>query len=53
MLFALFTRAMPAASSGASSRLSIAATAGLRMADMRTMMDDDPRPQAFALQLLG
>jgi hypothetical protein len=23
------------------------------MADMRTMMDDDPRPQAFALQLLG
>jgi hypothetical protein len=23
------------------------------MANMRTMMDDDPRPQAFALQLLG
>jgi hypothetical protein len=51
--FALFARALPAANSGASSPLSVAATAGLRMADMRTMMDDDPRPQAFALQLLG
>src|ERR1035441_10055667 len=31
--FALFTRAMPAAGSGASSPLSVAATAGVRMAD--------------------
>jgi hypothetical protein len=40
--FALFTRAMPAASSGASSPLSVASTASLRMADMRTIIDDDP-----------
>ena len=34
MDFALFTRAVPAASSGASSPLSVAATAGVRMADL-------------------
>jgi hypothetical protein len=44
--FALFTREIPAASSGASSRLSDASTASLRMADIRIMIDDDPRPQA-------
>ena len=42
MDLALFTRWMPAASSGASSPLSAASTASLRTADMRTMIDDDP-----------
>jgi hypothetical protein len=42
MDFALFTRAIPAASSGASRPLSVASTASLRMADMRMMIDDDP-----------
>jgi hypothetical protein len=46
MDFALFTRWMPAANSGASSPLSVASTASLRMADMRTMMDDDPSPRS-------
>ena len=46
MDFALFTRAMPAANSGASSPLSVASTASLRMADMRMMMLDDPRPRS-------
>src|SRR5271169_6496640 len=40
--FALFTLAIPAASSGASSPLSAASAASLRIADMRMMMDDDP-----------
>ena len=40
--FALFTRWMPAANSGASSPLSVASTASLRIADMRTIIDDDP-----------
>src|SRR5690348_1680990 len=39
---ALFTRWMPAASSDASRPLSIAFTASLRIANMRTMIDDDP-----------
>ena len=42
MDLALFTRWMPAASSGASRPLSVASTASLRMADIRTMMEDDP-----------
>src|ERR1039457_3047884 len=37
---------MPAANSGASSPLSVASTASFRIADMRTMIDDDPRPRA-------
>ena len=41
-VFALFTRVMPAASSGASKPLSAASAASLRIADMRTMIDDDP-----------
>ena len=40
--FALFTRAMPAASSGASSSLSAASAANLRIADILTMIDEDP-----------
>src|SRR5579862_6203942 len=39
---ALFTRLMPAASSGASSPLSEASAASLRIADILMMMDDDP-----------
>ena len=46
MDLALFTRWMPAASSGASSPLSVASTASLRTADMRTMIDDDPSPRS-------
>src|ERR1039458_3521557 len=46
MDLALFTRAIPAASSGASRPLSVASTASLRMADIRTMMDEDPRPRS-------
>src|SRR5579872_3241046 len=42
----LFTRAIPAANSGASSPLSDASAASLRMADILTMMDDEPRPRA-------
>ena len=49
MDLALFTRWMPAASSGASSPLSVASTASLRMADMRTMMDDDPSPRSSSV----
>src|ERR1039457_1552632 len=45
-VFALFTRWMPAASSGASSPLSIASTASLRIANILTMMDDDPSPRS-------
>jgi hypothetical protein len=44
--FTLFTREMPAASSGASSPLSDASTASLRMADIRMMIDDEPSPHA-------
>ena len=40
--FALFARWMPAASSGASSPLSVASTASFLMANMRTIIDDDP-----------
>src|ERR1019366_1888181 len=46
MDLALFTRWMPAASSGASRPLSVASTANLRIADMRTMMLDEPRPRS-------
>src|ERR1017187_263154 len=46
MDLALFTLWMPAACSGASSPLSVASTASLRIADIRTMMDDDPRPRS-------
>ena len=42
MDLALFTRWMPAASSGARRLLSVASTASFRTADIRTMMDDDP-----------
>jgi len=41
-VFALFTRAMPVASSGASRPLSAASAASLRMADMRMIIDEDP-----------
>jgi hypothetical protein len=34
---------MPAANSGGSSPLSVASTASFRIADIRMMMDDDPR----------
>src|ERR1039458_6102249 len=44
MDLALFTSWMPAASSGASRPLSVASTASFRIADMRTMMLDEPRP---------
>src|SRR5258706_14370111 len=43
--FTLFTRAMPAANSGASSPLSAASAASLRIADIRIMIDDEPRPR--------
>ena len=42
----LFTRAMPAARSGAINPLSAASAASLRIADIRMMIDDDPRPRA-------
>jgi hypothetical protein len=42
----LLTRLIPCASSGASSPLSAASLASLRIADMRMMMDDDPRPRS-------
>ena len=44
--FALFTRAMPAAGSGASSPLSAASTASFRTADIRTLIEDEPSPRA-------
>ena len=40
--FTLFTRLMPAANSGASSPLSAASAASLRIADMRMMIEDEP-----------
>jgi hypothetical protein len=40
--FALLTRAIPAASSGASRPLSAASAASLRIADIRIMIDDEP-----------
>src|ERR1017187_4130207 len=43
---ALFTRAMPAASSGASNPLSAASTASFRTAVIRTLMLTEPRPRA-------
>src|SRR6185436_12179603 len=43
--FTVLTRLMLAASSGARSPLSTASPASLRMADMRMMIDDDPRPR--------
>jgi len=46
MDFALFTRVMPAASSGASSPLSVASTASFLMADILMMIDDDPCPRS-------
>jgi len=48
MDFALFTPAMPAASSGTSRPLPVAATAGARMADEATRnRSDAPRSQAL------
>ena len=44
--FALFTREIPAASSGASSPLSAPSAASLRIADMRMMIDEEPRPRS-------
>jgi hypothetical protein len=54
MDLALFTRWMPAASSGAGKPLSVASTASLRIADMRTMIDEDPslRSSSDTLQAL-
>src|SRR5271168_4206446 len=43
---ALFTRPMPAANSGAISPLSAASAASLRIAGMRIMIDDEPRPRS-------
>jgi hypothetical protein len=40
--FALFTRLIPCANSGASSPLSAASAASLRIADILIMMEDDP-----------
>jgi hypothetical protein len=45
-VFALFTREMPAASSGASRALSAASAASLRIADIRMMIDDEPTPRS-------
>jgi len=41
-VFALFTRAMPAANSGANSPLSAASAASLRIADILMMIEDEP-----------
>jgi len=46
MDLALFTRWMPAANSGASSPLSVASTASFRMADILTMINDEPSPRS-------
>src|SRR5215470_16576150 len=40
--FALFTREMPAANSGAKRPLSAASAASFRMADIRTIIDEEP-----------
>src|SRR5580704_11282927 len=42
----LFTRLIPAASSGASRPLSAASAASLRIADILMMIDDDPSPRS-------
>jgi hypothetical protein len=47
--FALFTREIPAANSGANNPLSVASTASLRIADIRTMIEDDPRPRSSSV----
>ena len=47
--FALFTRAMPAANSGASSPLSAASAASFRTAVIRTLMLTEPRPRASSV----
>jgi hypothetical protein len=44
--FALFTRAMPAANSGANRPLSAASAANFRTAVIRTLIETDPRPRA-------
>jgi hypothetical protein len=44
--FALFTRVIPAASSGASSPLSAASTASFRTAVIRTLMETEPSARA-------
>ena len=44
--FTLFTRVIPAANSGASSPLSAASMARFRIADIRIMIDDEPRPRS-------
>ena len=44
--FTLFTRLMPAARSGASSPLSTASPASLRIADILIMIEDDPSRRA-------
>jgi hypothetical protein len=41
--FTLFTLLIPCASSGASNPLSAASAASLRIADIRIMIEDDPR----------
>jgi len=40
---------IPAASSGASSPLSVAGSAGVRMADMGMMVEDDPSPRSSSV----
>jgi hypothetical protein len=40
---------MSAANAGASSPLSVASTASLRIADILTMIDDDPRPRSSSV----
>ena len=45
--FALFTRLMPAASSGASRPLSAASAASFRIADILIMMEARPEPAGF------
>jgi hypothetical protein len=40
---------MPAPSSGASRQLSMASTASFRIADILTMMDDDPSPRSSSV----
>jgi hypothetical protein len=42
----LFTRLIPRANSGASNPSSAASAASLRTADMRMIIDDDPRPRS-------
>ena len=46
---ALFTREIPAANSGASNPLSEASAASFRIADILTMIDDDPNARSSSV----